>query len=88
VGEKDNLVYYAILQREIVDMLKTGYTSFVVEYDQKSSSSTLLGLLLQNKDLCIATGLTSGEMTRQLSVIAKLKDHVQKTLHSESGISK
>ena len=54
----DRVVYYSILEREIQKSILNGFrTDFMLEIDQKSSSSVFLSLFCENKELARSSNL-------------------------------
>jgi hypothetical protein len=57
-----NFLYFELLEQEILVLPSNKYkTNFVLEIDQKSSSSTFLSLLLGNKKMAKLSNLLGGE---------------------------
>jgi hypothetical protein len=55
-------IYFALVEREIEKAINNGFkTRFMIEIDQKSSSSVFLSLLLGNKELALESNLLGGK---------------------------
>ena len=59
---KESFFYIKLLEKEIIDMFNNNFkTRFMIEIDQKSSSSVFLSLVLGNKKLSEKSNLISNE---------------------------